>query len=143
MKRKNGKRCVCFLLLLFCMTVQLSGCMAWDVVKDILSVSKADTSGDDGPKVTIVKPTNPPESGIKITPTATPEPTPTEEEKDWIYCASPVNVRAGAGNQEKVLGSLVTGEKVEKLGEERNWIKIRFEGQDGWVYGKYMTEEEP
>lgn len=130
-----------FIVLLF--VINFSGCTAGDVIRDILSVSRADTGGTDGPKVTITKPTKEPEPSETPAPTATPEPTPTEDPKEWVYCISPVNVRAGAGNQEQILGFLTAGQKVEKLGQERSWIRIKFEGQDGWVYEKYMSDEEP
>lgn len=137
------KKHIRLLLIVSLFAINLAGCTAWDVVKDILSVNRADTSGTDGPKVTISKPTKEPEPSQMLVPTATPEPTPTEDPKEWVYCISPVNVRAGAGNQEQILGFLTAGQKVEKLGQERSWIKIRFEGQDGWVYEKYMSDEEP
>lgn len=136
------KKQICLLLAVFSFSTNLTGCMAWDVITDILSVNNADTDSD-GPKVTISKPTAEPKPSETPEPTHTPEPTPTEEPKEWVYCISPVNVRAGSGNKEQILGALTAGQKVEKLGEERSWIKIKFEGQEGWVYEKYVTDEEP
>lgn len=137
------KKRICLLAMVSVFAAAFTGCTAWDVIKDVLSVNSADTSGDDGPKVTISKPTMEPKPSATPTPTHTPEPTPTEDPKEWVYCISPVNVREGAGNKERILGELTTGQKVEKLGEERSWIKIKFEGQEGWVYEKYITDEEP
>lgn len=123
--------------LLFC----FSGCTALDVVKDILSVNTADTSKDDGPKVTITKPTAAPRPTESVTPTLTPTPTPSEEPKEIIYCSSPVNVRAAADSNSQVLDSLTAGQEVEKIGEDGGWIQIRYEGVEGWVYHKYMTDQ--
>ena len=144
MKNKiyRRKTIIVLFMVLFC-TVLFSGCTAWDVIKDILSVNSADTGNDRGPKVSISEPTVEPKASDTPQPTNTPEPTPTEEEKEWVYCVSPVNVRAGAGNGEQILGALTAGQKVEKLGQERSWIKIVFEGREGWVYEKYMTDEKP
>lgn len=142
-KRFCMKKHIRLLFIVSLAVINLTGCTALNVIKDILSVNNADTSGSDEPKVTISKPTKEPEPTETPTPTVTEEPTPTEEPKEWVYCISPVNVRAGAGNQEQILGFLTTGQKVEKLGQERSWIKIDFEGREGWVYEKYMSDEEP
>lgn len=143
MKKIFCKKTYAWLLfIMVLLAVSLTGCTIWEVTKDILSVNHADTNRNNGPKVTISKPTKEPEPSETPSPTAA-EPTPTEDPKEWVYCISPVNVRAGAGSQEQILGFLTAGQKVEKLGQERGWIKIEFEGQDGWVYEKYVSEQEP
>ncbi|MBS6196360.1 MAG: SH3 domain-containing protein [Clostridiales bacterium] len=127
-------------LLVFCMLV-FSGCGVLEVIQDILSVNDAEIHTDDGPKVTISKPTAQPSPTEEMVPTAEPTPTPTEEPENIIYCISPVNVRAGSSNQSQVIGALASGDAVEMLGQEGGWIKIRYEGQEAWVYEKYMTSE--
>ncbi len=42
-----------------------------------------------------------------------------------------VNVRIGPGLDRKVIATLAGGKTAEKLSEERGWIKVRFEKQDG------------
>lgn len=139
MKKRIGMACM-----LFSCVLAFSGCEAKEVFQDILSVNEAEIGKDSGGKVTITNPVEQPKNNTATpTPTKEPTPTPTEEPKEMVYCISPVNVREGSSNQAAILGALTAGQAVEKLGEEKSWIKIRFEGKEGWVYGKYVTSEEP
>ena len=80
--------------------------------------------------------------------TTTPTPTPTpsgiekkEKSGHMITCTSPVNVRDAASSQSRVIGELAKGDQVEKLGEDGGWVKIRYQGQEAWVYEEYMSEK--
>ena len=84
------------------------------------------------------------------TPTLEPSHTPTptlsvaekkEESGHMITCTSPVNVRDAASSQSHVIGELAKGDQVEKIGEDGGWIKIRYQGQEAWVYEDYMSEK--
>ena len=80
------------------------------------------------------------------TTTSTPTPTPSGIEKKeksghMITCTSPVNVRDAASSQSRVIGELAKGDQVEKLGENGGWVKIRYQGQEAWVYEEYMSEK--
>jgi N-acetylmuramoyl-L-alanine amidase len=47
-----------------------------------------------------------------------------------------VNVRSGPGTQYDIIGQLTSGNEVQITGrsdEESNWLRIDFEGRDGWV----------
>ena len=81
-------------------------------------------------------------------PSHTPTPTPTpsgiekkEKSGHMIACTSPVNVRDAASSQSRVIGELAKGDQVEKLGEDGGWVKIRYQGQEAWVYEDYMSEK--
>lgn len=81
-------------------------------------------------------------------PSHTPTPTPTpsgiekkEKSGHMITCTSPVNVRDAASSQSRVIGELAKGDQVEKLGEDGGWVKIRYQGQEAWVYEDYMSEK--
>ena len=79
-------------------------------------------------------------------PSHTPTPTPSvaekkEESGHMITCTSPVNVRDAASSQSHVIGELAKGDQVEKIGEDGGWIKIRYQGQEAWVYEDYMSEK--
>jgi uncharacterized protein YgiM (DUF1202 family) len=134
------KKKICIVLVVLLCTGGLTGCSAWDVVKDILSVNSADTS-DNGPKVSIAKPTPTPAATATPAPTATATPTPTEKPREMVYCISPVNVRESSNNQSAIIGALTQGQEVEKLGEENSWVKIDYNGKTGWVYNKYVSSE--
>ena len=64
-----------------------------------------------------------------------------EESGHMITCTSPVNVRDAASSQSHVIGELAKGDRVEKIGEDGGWIKIRYQGQEAWVYEDYMSEK--
>ena len=67
----------------------------------------------------------------------------TTEAHIYLYAVSPVNVREGANKNSDVIATLSEGQKVEKLGEEGSWIMIDYKGQTAYVYGQYLSEEEP
>ncbi|MBQ9243366.1 MAG: SH3 domain-containing protein [Proteobacteria bacterium] len=53
--------------------------------------------------------------------------------------ASALNVRAGAGTNYKVLGSLSNGKVVSYSGESNGWLKISYNGSTGWISKKYTA----
>lgn len=58
------------------------------------------------------------------------------------YCNdSAVNVRQDAGTGSEVLGKLDEKEEVEILGKESNFIRINFNGEDGYVREDFITIE--
>ena len=104
--------------------------------------NKSNTKNEttDKKRVTVPSETPTPE------PSHTPMPTPEEKKQvdengHMITCISPVNVRDAASSQSRVIGELAKGDKVEKLGEDGGWIKIRYKGQEAWVYEDYMSEK--
>ena len=146
MKRKRWM--MAFFAALF-FAAAVSGCgRTLDVLGDLADISMADTGKDDDssasgeeedlPQVT-VKPVRRPTS----TPTPTPTPTPTEEPREMVYCISPVNVRDAASTQSNVIGTMSAGDAAEKLGQEGGWVKIRFEGQEAYVYQDYVSQVRP
>ena len=112
---------------------------------------KNTTKGSDRTdKKRVTMPSGTPEPSHTTTPTPTPRPTPTPtpsglEKKvnngHMITCTSPVNVRDAASSQSRVIGELAKGDQVEKLGEDGGWVKIRYQGQEAWVYEDYMSEK--
>lgn len=63
-----------------------------------------------------------------------------EETKNLVYCISPVTVREDSSSASLAIGSLETGDAVAKVGQDRGWVEIIFEGRHGYVYGKYVRE---
>lgn len=70
-----------------------------------------------------------------VTTVKTTAPLPTE---GWITADS-MRVRGGAGLTSEVIGGITFGEKVEILGKEGDWYKIRFGAGVGYVSGQYLT----
>lgn len=106
---------------------------------------KNTTKGSDRTdKKRVTMPSGTPESSHTTTPTPTPTPSGTEKKEErghMITCTSPVNVRDAASSQSRVIGELAKGDQVEKLGEDGGWVKIRYQGQEAWVYEDYMSEK--
>ena len=63
---------------------------------------------------------------------------------EYVYATTGVNVRdAPKSKGTNVLGTLRPGERVKKLGEERNWTIIEYNGMEAYVFSEYLTDEEP
>lgn len=71
--------------------------------------------------------------------TGTPTPTPTAEEKPG-YTVAGINFRASADGSSDVIDTIEPGESVTILGTEGNWTKIRYNGQEGYVATRFLTE---
>ena len=106
---------------------------------------KNTTKGSDWTdKKRVTMPSGTPEPSHTTTPTPTPTPSGLEKKEKsghMITCTSPVNVRDAASSQSRVIGELAKGDQVEKLGEDGGWVKIRYQGQEAWVYEDYMSEK--
>lgn len=107
---------------------------------------KNTTKGSDRTdKKRVTMPSGTPEPSHTTTPTPTPTPSGIEKKEKsghMITCTSPVNVRDAASSQSRVIGELAKGDQVEKLGEDGGWVKIRYQGQEAWVYEDYMSEKD-
>lgn len=106
---------------------------------------KNTTKGSDRTdKKRVTMPSGTSEPSHTTTPTPTPTPSGIEKKErsgHMITCTSPVNVRDAASSQSRVIGELAKGDQVEKLGEDGGWVKIRYQGQEAWVYEDYMSEK--
>ena len=106
---------------------------------------KNTTKGSDRTdKKRVTMPSGTSEPSHTTTPTPTPTPSGIEKKEKsghMITCTSPVNVRDAASSQSRVIGELAKGDQVEKLGEDGGWVKIRYQGQEAWVYEEYMSEK--
>lgn len=110
--------------------------------KDTKKNTTKDSDKTDKKRVTM--PSGTPEPSHTTTPTPTPTPSRIEKKEKsghMITCTSPVNVRDAASSQSRVIGELAKGDQVEKLGEDGGWVKIRYQGQEAWVYEDYMSEK--
>lgn len=108
--------------------------------KDTKKNTTKDSDKTDKKRVTMPSGTSEPSH----TPTPTPTPSGIEKKEKsghMITCTSPVNVRDAASSQSRVIGELAKGDQVEKLGEDGGWVKIRYQGQEAWVYEDYMSEK--
>lgn len=74
--------------------------------------------------------------------TVTAGETNTEGQKGTIVnCKTRVNVREKATTNSKLLGKANKGETFTVLGASGNWVRIDFNGKDGYVYKKYIRVE--
>lgn len=61
-----------------------------------------------------------------------------------MYAKSNVNVRSGPGTGYERVGHLDSGEEVEITGlSENGWYRIKFEGGEYFVSGKYLVKDKP
>ena len=49
-----------------------------------------------------------------------------------------LNIRAGAGTENEVIGQLKAGDQVRVTGSDGKWYQITIPGKDGYVYSKYL-----
>lgn len=52
-----------------------------------------------------------------------------------------LNIRANATSSSKKLGSFKFGDRVYVIGTSGNWYKIRYCGQNAWVYSSYIDKD--
>ena len=57
-----------------------------------------------------------------------------------VITGDSVNFRSGAGTNYSSIGKLNKGDKIEYLGESGSWVKARYSGKTGYVYGSYVGE---
>jgi mannosyl-glycoprotein endo-beta-N-acetylglucosaminidase len=50
-----------------------------------------------------------------------------------------LNLREGPSTSSKTLGSIPNGSKIEMLGTNGTWDKVKYDGKTGWVHGDYVT----
>ena len=58
-----------------------------------------------------------------------------------VNCKTRVNVRAKATKSSKLLGTAKKGETFPVKGTSGNWVRIDFDGTDGYVYKTYIRVE--
>jgi len=64
-------------------------------------------------------------------------------ETGWVGDQVRLNLRTGAGNQFRILGSVVTGDSVEILTRGDGWTEVRAQGKSGWVPDGFLQSEPP
>lgn len=67
-----------------------------------------------------------------------------ELKNDDLYIdADRVNFREGSSLESKVHEVLTKGTKLELLETSEKWMKVKYDGKEGYVYHKYVTNEKP
>lgn len=59
---------------------------------------------------------------------------------DTVYATTSVNVRSGPGTKYSIVGGLNRGDMVKRTGESGKWIRVAYNGIEGYVYGKYLSD---
>lgn len=60
--------------------------------------------------------------------------------EDTRYATTSVNVRSGPGTKYSVVGGLNRGDMVKRTGESGKWTRVAYNGIEGYVYGKYLSD---
>ncbi len=64
-------------------------------------------------------------------------------EEAWARGA-PLNLRAGAGLDQPVVGNVPPAERVEVLATAGEWVRVRRpDGSEGWLASSYVVRDEP
>ena len=73
------------------------------------------------------------------TPTPTPSLTPTPQQVAVVMAAA-LNVRVGPGVEYAIVGYAAQGQRYRIVGrsEDGGWVRIDFDGLDGWVSGRWV-----
>lgn len=132
------KKQVIALLMIFMLL--LSGCSLFPLRADeqlsVLQESEAEsevgeqqTKGDSEDKL--------------IAPAEVDEAAKEEEEGDFMYCISPVNIRDAGSSNSSIIDSLRTGDKVRVLSQDGGWIEIVHEGTSGFVHEQFLGNTAP
>ncbi|ALT40826.1 septal ring lytic transglycosylase RlpA family protein [Cutibacterium acnes] len=59
-----------------------------------------------------------------------------------MYTTADVNVRSASSNTGRVLTVAARGQSVKVTGEKvRGWVPVAVNGTSGWIYQRYLTEE--
>ncbi|NND19068.1 MAG: SH3 domain-containing protein [Silicimonas sp.] len=63
----------------------------------------------------------------------------------WYVSGTRVNLRAGPGTGNAVVGQLALGDAAEVLRDQDGWYEIRAAdgAVSGWIYGKFLSETAP
>ncbi|MEP2262077.1 MAG: SH3 domain-containing protein [Paracoccaceae bacterium] len=63
----------------------------------------------------------------------------------WYVTGSRVNLRAGPGTSNAVVGKLGFGAEAEVLGDKDGWYEIRTADgvTSGWIFGKFLADSRP
>lgn len=56
-----------------------------------------------------------------------------------IIIGNVVNFRKGLGINYELMGKFYKGDKVEYVGKEGFWVKVKYNGNIGYVYGNYVV----
>ncbi|WP_237981383.1 SH3 domain-containing protein [Bacillus thuringiensis] len=59
---------------------------------------------------------------------------------DYYVNVNMLNVRSGAGANHGVIGALSKGIKVQVLFEQNGWLKINYNGKNGYVSSKFLSK---
>ncbi len=84
------------------------------------------------------------EAVSKTTEKTTEEQTPATESSTDAFgyvqtSGSPLNVRSGPGTDYDIIKQIPNGEKVEIIEQKGEWVKIKHNEKDGWVYSEYIN----
>ena len=69
---------------------------------------------------------------------------PYKKVNDTRYASADLNIRSGPGTSYDIVGSLMKGQKIDRIGETDNgWAVFKHNDGDGYVLGRYLAESNP
>lgn len=65
-------------------------------------------------------------------------------EQGWVHGQLRLNLRTGAGNEYRIIGTVATGDAVQVLHKAEDWTRIQTaDGKVGWIPGGYVEPTPP
>jgi hypothetical protein len=61
----------------------------------------------------------------------------------YVSSSSGLNLREGAGTRYKVVANMPNGSRLEVIETQRDWVKVSYKGQQGYISKEYVTENKP
>lgn len=83
--------------------------------------------------------------GLVASAEAAPAVAPAQTANLRYVTGSRVNLRAGPGTGNAVVGQLFLGDATEVLGDQDGWYQVRTANGavSGWIFGKFLAEQQP
>ena len=76
-------------------------------------------------------------------PPVTENPETEEDMVQLLWTTSGVNMRTEPDKESTIITVLPVKTQVELIGEEEGWVKVLYNGQEGYISADYITDEDP
>ena len=76
-------------------------------------------------------------------PPVTENPGTEEDTVQLLWTTSGVNMRTEPDKESTIITVLPVKTQVELIGEEEGWVKVLYNGQEGYISADYITDEDP
>lgn len=61
----------------------------------------------------------------------------------YVNSSNGLNLREGPGTSYKTVANIPNGSRVDLISTQGDWVKVQYEGKEGYVSRQYLTENKP